>query len=331
MIPVRRRNGSPEPALSSLVVSGLERIESGLTPLVTSLPLDQSDRVDAVALDRDGEPALVLVPDQESGLLERAARALLAWRRGAPLLERLFPEFRCDPERAPRLIVIGRRFSERTVDLLRMLPARELLVAECVVIDGAGSFQWLVTGTESHGVAPTAARLRGSIDSIEESRELDVPISAEVSRVRPEEVDDDHVEPGAERFDRLKRALLKLSPDVIEEQDGDLVCFRVGDHLLASVYRRDDEVRVRVGNAENSEVVIDGDEGLQKAMDAVFARYFALASTRRRLAEAAGRARKQRNNPIVPAEESRNGEIRSAARGRAPRNGKTRGADDGRR
>ena len=320
MIPVHRRNGSPEPALSSLVVARLDRLEPGLSTLVASMPLDDADRVDAVALDQAGEPALVLVPEGEAGLFERAGRALLAWQHGAPLLERLFPEVSCDAGRPPRLIVVGRRFSERTVDLLRLLPARGLLVVECVVLDGPDGAHWLVTATTAAGEGPAPAP---ALDGAPATPELDVPAPRALSGVADgDRAPDDAV---SDRFERLKRALLKLSPDVIEEADGDLVCFRVGDHLLASVSRRDGEVHVRAGGGDASEIEVDGDAGLEHAMDAVFARYFDLASTRRRIAEAAGRARRHRDVPLQPAEESNHGE----GRGRAPRNGRTRGKDHG--
>ena len=88
---------------------------------------------------------------------------------------------------------------------------------------------------------------------------------------------------GKSLFDETKMRLLRLSPDVIEEEDGDQLAFRVAGQMLATVARDSAGVLVAVGGSGNPLQVKDSDS-LDVVMEAVFGRFFELSTTRRRVA-----------------------------------------------
>jgi hypothetical protein len=90
--------------------------------------------------------------------------------------------------------------------------------------------------------------------------------------------------------DSLKQRLLRLSPDVIEEEDGDLLAFRVSGHLLARVCLLEDRLLVTPGGERAAQIQVRDEAGVGKAMDAVFERFFGMSPTRRRIAAADRRA-----------------------------------------
>lgn len=81
-------------------------------------------------------------------------------------------------------------------------------------------------------------------------------------------------------LDEIKQRVLRMSPDVFEEGDGEVVRFHVGAHRLCTLVPRGRSVWVRAGDAAG-EVQVDDEPSLQVAVDAVFERFFQLVDARR--------------------------------------------------
>ncbi len=175
-----------------------------------------------------------------------------------------------------------------TIAAVALLKIPSLKTFECTVVDSATGFQLVVTSRSATPVRAFSAS-RKDVD--------DAPPSLSAASLRAGfTADKAQKKPGKPRgkvtrtlFDEMKERLLRLSPDVLEEQDGDVVSFRIGDNLLAQVTRTDDALLVSTGAEPWG---VEGEEGVAQAMDAVFRHFFNLQTTRRRMAslEARGAA-----------------------------------------
>lgn len=289
MIPVRAIDDGRAPALGFLVAQNVDLLESGLRMTTTDLVIGDDLVIDVLAHDVEGRPVLVLVEDGTGEpLFQRAATAVLEFRRAARLFHALNPERGFDVHDTPRLLLVARRLAERTEALLALLKIPSLKTFECTVVDSATGFQLVVTSRSATPVRAFSAS-RKDVD--------DAPPSLSAASLRSGfTADKAQKKPGKPRgkvtrtlFDEMKERLLRLSPDVLEEQDGDVVSFRIGDNLLAQVTRTDDALLVSTGAEPWG---VEGEEGVAQAMDAVFRHFFNLQTTRRRMAslEARGAA-----------------------------------------
>ncbi len=81
-------------------------------------------------------------------------------------------------------------------------------------------------------------------------------------------------------FDELKRRIVRMSPDVLEEQDGDLVCFRLGSRRLAALSRGEgNTAQVCVEDGVDATLVQDS-TSMTATLDSLFERFFNLVATR---------------------------------------------------
>lgn len=322
MIPVRSLEGGRIPDLTNMVSAEVELVERGLTVVASCVPLLDDLVVDVLAEDPDGRVVLILTEDGPADpLFERAARVVVAYRRTAPLLLRLYPNAAIDSRDSPRLILLARRFSDQAEDLLSVLRIPSLRFMECAVVNEAGGDYLVIT---SRGEARPSAHRSPMVRITDREREES---AVELSSGRTGRTDrkavggraarrgagrDEQIVPAARRskqvdngrrastgnstesyLDEIKQRLLRLSPEVEEEEDGDLFCFRISGHLLASVCRDDAGVLLTPGGPEEDEaeeepIRVDDPESLTRAMDAVFDCFFGLAPSRERL-EAADR------------------------------------------
>ncbi|MBK6940570.1 MAG: hypothetical protein IPH13_10270 [Planctomycetes bacterium] len=281
MIPVRAIDDGRAPALGFLVAHNVDLLESGLRTTTTDLVIGDDLVIDVLAHDVEGRPVLVLVEDGPGeALFQRAATAVLEFRRAARLFHALNPERGFDVHDTPRLLLVARRLAERTEALLALLKIPSLKTFECTVVDSTTGFQLVVTsrsaspvrafpgvrkdGDEAHH-ALSAASMRAGFTPEKNGKKAATP-RAKVTR---------------SLFDDMKERLLRLSPDVLEEQDGDVVCFRIADNLLAQITRTDDALLVSTGAEPWT---VENEEAVAQAMDAVFRHFFNLQSTRRRMA-----------------------------------------------
>ncbi len=303
MIPIRSIRGGSAQNLAAQVAADIDLVERGLEVIASSVPMPDGVLIDALVEDADGRIALLLVEDGPAEpLLERAARAAVTFRRTAPLLARLYPNRDFDSRETPRMILIARRFSETARTLLSVLRVPRLRCLECTVVDGAGGVQLAILSSD-------LSVLRDGGGCARPDREAAAPEDepAQVGRPVPVSVltaaGGAQSEPGTrapearngELFDEMKQRLLRLSPDVIQEEDGDLVCFRVAGHLLARLRRRANGLRVAPGDDGAEEIAVEDEVGLSAALDAVFDRFFGLTPTRRRVAAADARSDEQRH------------------------------------
>jgi hypothetical protein len=233
MIPVRAIDDGRAPALGFLVAQNVDLLESGLRMTTTDLVIGDDLVIDVLAHDVEGRPVLVLVEDGTGEpLFQRAATAVLEFRRAARLFHALNPERGFDVHDTPRLLLVARRLAERTEALLALLKIPSLKTFECTVVDSATGFQLVVTSRSATPVRAFSAS-RKDVD--------DAPPSLSAASLRAGfTADKAQKKPGKPRgkvtrtlFDEMKERLLRLSPDVLEEQDGDVVSFRIGDNLLA--------------------------------------------------------------------------------------------------
>lgn len=281
MIPVRAIDDGRAPALGFLVAHNVDLLESGLRTTTTDLVIGDDLVIDVLAHDVEGRPVLVLVEDGPGeALFQRAATAVLEFRRAARLFHALNPERGFDVHDTPRLLLVARRLAERTEALLALLKIPSLKTFECTVVDSATGFQLVVTSRSASPVR-TFPGMRKDVDDASHA------LSAASLRAgfTPEKNGKKAAKPRAKAtrslFDDMKERLLRLSPDVLEEQDGDVVCFRIGDNLLAQITRTDDALLVSTGAEPWT---VENEEAVAQAMDAVFRHFFNLQSTRRRMA-----------------------------------------------
>jgi len=320
MIPVRSRERGQPPDLSSMLIAEVDRIDRGLTVVATSLPLAQDLVVELLAEDAGGRIVLVLVEDGPSEpLFERTARALLEYRRTAALLSRLYPNGRFDSLETPRVILAAGRFSERLRDQLLLLGIPDLTLLEGVVAEAGGGFHLVVRELARRnpnragsgapkGNGPRSGRT-GRPQGAAPVTERPPPTPAAVpngKRGQGGQGGKDGKGRSESLVDSLKQRLLRLSPDVIEEQDGDLLAFRVSGHLLAKVCQLEDRLLVTPGGERAAQIQVRDEAGVGKAMDAVFERFFGMSPTRRRIAaadrRAARTARLGDREPYAPSE-----------------------------
>ena len=342
MIPVRFLGRGQLPDLSSMMIAEVDQVDRGLTVVATSVPLAEDLVVEILAEDLDGKVVLVLVENGPSEpLFERTARALLEYRRTAPLLARIYPNGSFDCRETPRVILAAGRFSDELQGRLSLLRIPQLTLLEGVVSKGASGFHLVVTGLDRRLSVPA-----GSAASTRSDHGLRSPpagngtrpADTRIGRAAPPADDQPAVslfhEPGeatepvelvepvastnaggsthssgagrrASLVDSLKQRLLRLSPDVIEEEDGNLLYFRVTGHLLATVSKERDRLLVTPGGEQAAQIQVRDDVGLSLAMDAVFERFFGMSPTRRRIAAADRRV--VRNAPGRQQSESESG------------------------
>ncbi|MBL8769287.1 MAG: hypothetical protein JNL94_18080 [Planctomycetes bacterium] len=281
MIPVRAIDDGRAPALGFLVAQNVDLLESGLRTMTTELVIGDDLVIDVLAHDVEGRPVLVLIEDGTGeSLFQRAATAVLEFRRAARLFHALNPERGFDVHDTPRLLLVARRLAERTEALLALLKIPSLKTFECTVVDSATGFQLVVT---SRSASPVRAFATTRKDLDESSTPLStMPLRPGFHAEKPgKKLAKARGKVTRTLFDDMKERLLRLSPDVLEEQDGDVVCFRIGDNLLAQVTRTDDALLVSTGAEPWT---VDDEEAVAKAMDAVFRHFFNLQTTRRRMA-----------------------------------------------
>ena len=303
MISVRSLERGLAPDLPSMVVAEIELIDRGLTVIASSVPLGEEVQVEVLAKGVDGQIVLVLVEDGPAEpLFLRAAQAVLGYRRSAGLLARLHPSGRFDSQETPRVILVSRRFSESLQVRLGLLRIPELQLVECAVADGAGGFRLLLTGRVGVGRPEdrqepslrTGLGRNGDAEHVEEQSARDQaspdgPGSNGNGRLAKA----GRSEPAPAKYslvDIMKQRLLRLSPEVVEEEDGELVSFRISGHLLATVRSAGEQLLVTAGEEDSEPLSVGDDDELNLAMDAVFDRFFGLSPTRRRIAAADRRA-----------------------------------------
>ncbi|MBI4881693.1 MAG: hypothetical protein HY812_18830, partial [Planctomycetes bacterium] len=149
MIPIRSLRGGRAQDLAAQVATDIDLVERGLEVIASSVPMPDGVVIDSLVEDADGRIALLLVEDGPAEpLLERAARAAVAFRRTAPLLARLYPNRDFDSRETPRMILVARRFSETARALLSVLRVPRLRCLECTVVDGAGGVQLVVLSSD---------------------------------------------------------------------------------------------------------------------------------------------------------------------------------------
>lgn len=108
--------------------------------------------------------------------------------------------------------------------------------------------------------------------------------------------------PAFDPAEEVKRRIVRLSPDVLEEADGDRVRFRVARAVLATLERRDGRVFVRPGGG-GEEIEVEERADVDRVMDEVFERFFGLSPTRRRIARAVRRSERPAPEPLEAAPE----------------------------
>jgi hypothetical protein len=87
-------------------------------------------------------------------------------------------------------------------------------------------------------------------------------------------------------FEEMKRRIVRMSPDVLEEQDGDLVCFRLGSRRLAALSRGEgNTAQVCVEDGVDATLVQDA-TSMTATLDSLFERFFNLVATRNSSASA---------------------------------------------
>ncbi|MFH0946236.1 MAG: hypothetical protein V2A76_13635 [Planctomycetota bacterium] len=305
MISVRSLERGLAPDLPSMVIAEIEMIDHGLTVIASSVPLGEEAQVEVLAKGVDGQIVLVMVEDGPAEpLFLRATQAVLEYRRTAGLLARLQPSGRFDSRETPRFILVSRRFPEGLQERLALLRIPGLQLVECAVAEGVGGFRLLVTGRVNVGQAGVRQELLPRI-GVGQPGGSGEEAAAERSTRDPELSDragsngngraekaatSEVVPPRYSLVDIMKQRLLRLSPEVVQEEDGDLVSFRISGHLLATVRSAGDQLLVAAGEEGSDPISVVDDDGVNIAMDAVFERFFGMSPTRRRIAAADRRA-----------------------------------------
>jgi hypothetical protein len=291
MIPVHGSTQDTISDLALLVVNELEAVERGIKVLARAVPLDEGVVIDAFALDVDRKPVLVLVEGGGDDLHARAADALLAYRRSRVLLARLLSSESFDETIDPRLMLVARRFSDRIEARCRLLPGADTTLVEVAIVDGGAGQQVLLLARGNERAlkrAPslrllTRAESRAATSRREASHAGAAEVVAESPPAGAPPIPDaaDAADAPADWLDEMKARILRISPDILEEQDGEQSRFRFGSNLLVSLCRDGEGVTVRFEDANESLGVSDRD-GCAVALDNVFERFFNLVATRRR-------------------------------------------------
>lgn len=290
MIPVHGSGKELVPDLAMLVISELEAVERGIRVLARSVPLEEGVVIDAFALDVDGRPVLVLVDNGAEEMHARCADALLAYRRSRALLARLLGSDAFDETIDPRLMLVARRFADRTEARCRLLPGPGATLVEVAIVDGATGRQVLLLargGERSVKRAPNLRLIAGpeeiaageakAVPPHAEGRAADPIIPAPAAAAPPAE----SAEPETRWLDEVKARVLRISPDVLEERDGSLSRFRWGDHVLVTVSLDGGDV-VAIFQDGGDPVLVTDRVSCSEVLDIVFERFFNLAATRRR-------------------------------------------------
>lgn len=327
MIPVHGSTEELVPDLAMLVIHELEAVERGIRVLARAMPLDEGVAIDALALDSDGKPVLVIIENGVDDLHARAADALLAYRRSRSLLARWFSSEALDESIDPRLMLIAHRFSDRVEARCRLLPGAGTTLVEVAIVQGAAGRQVLLLACGGERVTKRAPNLR----LIGRPAEVPVSVAAGLDELESEssapEIESDPAaqasaaaqpsitaqpglaaqpgntaqpvnaaQPGiaaeadvpAERdegtlwIDELKARILRISPDVLEEQDGAMSRFRFGHQVLVTLATDSDRQVVAVVEGGGGPAQVNDRESCSRVLDNIFERFFNLAAIHRR-------------------------------------------------
>lgn len=296
MIPAHDPGTELASDLAMLVVDELSAVERGIRVLARAVPLEEGVTLDALALDADGKPVMVLMENGEE-LHSRSVDALVAYRRSRSLLARWFAPDGFDETSDPRLMLVARRFCERTEARCRLLPGAGTTLVEAAVVEGPSGRQVLLLARGGERATKRAPNLRligrlaesapASSDSIVEpapTRESEAveksvphatPTAAPTTSEEPRAVDSPNW------LDELKARILRVSPDVLEEQDGSLSRFRYGEHVLATLSLDAADLLVDFEDGGDP-ILVANAAACSEVLDIVFERFFNLAATKRR-------------------------------------------------
>jgi hypothetical protein len=310
-VPAATETAARGPAqLTTKAIDDLESLERGLTLLARDVPLDDGVRIDALALDREGRPALVLVEnDGAEPLFLRGADALLAFRKARGLLARLLVTDGFE-EAEPRLVLVARRFSERDEARCRLLAAAAITCIEATLIEGgeAGSrLLPLARGLERLARRTAPIRLFAAGDD-RKARLAAKPRPRSAPRRRGADRDaiavvvDDAAPEGGSRagvtrglapngtpatedrevYDGLCGRLRRIAPNVVERTESDGTSLWLENQLLARIVRGKDGSLLAATDPDAAPSEVRGGEGIASLLDSVFERLFNLAATRKR-------------------------------------------------
>lgn len=268
-----------------LLASEPDRLESGLTILDRDLPLGNEVSLDLLARDRLGYPVIVLGCGADpTPTLARMASISTALRRVRPLLQRLHGERGLDPGLRPRFVLLSRRFSDDTPQLLDMVAALEVRAVE----------YRLVTGADGQAVLDLQPFHRAGLVAAHREAVVATEPAVPVRRATPPPADatpvrlgsNGHAAPpepgevlaGIEAPETSKRFFLRardsirsLSGHVQEEGSGGERVFHVDDGVLARLTLDRAGFHVHVGESE-LDVIDDG--SFNASLNAVFTHYF---------------------------------------------------------
>ncbi len=315
-------NGHMRPS-SERLAAALAALESGLTVVATEVPLPDGGSLDVLAADASLAPVLVIGASDDA--FARVAEAWVGWQSAAPLLTRLIPSDRLRVTLPARVLLVGNSISERTRKRLALLALPDLRCVEAAIAAAPPppeTVPSIVLATSSPGFARSngvgihtpppigiaaaeTSVMNGAPEPVEVQTVAAAPHTngiangAGIETNGAASVETNGVEHSSARwFDELKQRVLRLSPEVIEETDGDEVTFRVAGQLLVRLTRNGRSVMVSTAGSATSESAsqkVEDEESLEAALDGVFGRFFGLAATRRRLQAAEPRPRQIRS------------------------------------
>ncbi len=296
--PARPAALAPPPSFADRLGAVLSEFEPGLAIVATDLPLPDGGALDALAADLTGAPILVIGlgsgTPASSAPLERVAEAWVGWQSVAPLLSRVLPAERIRADSPARVFLVGRSIPERVTKRLQLLalPALRVIDASFPAADAPAPRPLpelivpVIPLAQSAPIAPLPPTDAFAVAEAPEPAAVDLPFGDE--------------KPSARWFEALKQRVLRLSPEIIEETDGDAVTFRVAGQPLVRLTKNGRSVMVSPPGGSAPEIRVDDEETLEAALDGVFGRFFGLAATRRRLQASEPRARPFRSLRASP-------------------------------
>ena len=278
-----------EPSCMRRLAEEPDGLERGLKVLDVGLRLSPGLVVDLVLRDQASRPVVVLGEgsDGPEALFGRAVCVLAEVRRMRDLLDRLFRQEGVSFGADPRVILVARRFADALHAARDLLVPLKIELVEAHEVPSEGQNRLVVvragrataTGAlpAADPVPPIHVNGTGHANGIAANGAANVTASngaghGVASRAASSRAPN--------LVDEAKKKILRISDDIEEEVDGDLIRFRLHDELIAVL---DPDVASRsgasiaVGDSPDVSRPLAERSDLNAAIDDVVRRYFTLA------------------------------------------------------
>ncbi len=265
-----------------------QTLEPGLTLLDQELCLCPEVSVDLLFGDAHKRPVAFLATEvagarEEEQSLGRAFRALAALRDQHALLGRVYPSRSVSFAARPRVLLASERFSDTLWRAASFLSELCVELVEIVVLEVEG--RWVVRRLDRaragvlHPFAaaelPASAGAPGKISTTVAAGESR-PSAVRPSLVPANTENPDPVTGAVAILDEAKRKILRISDDIEEQVDGDIVRFLWHDRVLAVLATGSDLLGLYIGDQPERRRPLSSLVDLDRALDDVFRRYFTL-------------------------------------------------------